>query len=216
MYTFSGKAVDEYIAQLIKLAEQLSELVGPSVGTKVAKYPKCHQPEVVRGLREHADAGGIILPLRDDQVSGLEFLKDGEWVQLPPSKNNRIFINTGDQIEVLSNGTYKSALHRVMTKKDGSGLSVATFYNPAGDAIISPAQKLPYPSQFSFADYQKLYATTKFQDKEPQFEFMKNMTSGCNGVTVYKRLILAYTFPFYLKAKYKFDCPGSQDSLFFK
>ncbi|OWM83171.1 hypothetical protein CDL15_Pgr011853 [Punica granatum] len=197
------KAMDEYIAQLIELAEKLSELMcenlslekhhikkafsgktGPSVGTKVAKYPKCPQPENVRGLREHTDAGGIILLLQDDQVPGLEFLKDGEWVQIPPSKNNAIFVNTGDQIEVLSNGRYKSALHRVMTIKDGSRLSIATFYNPAGDAIISPAQKLLYPNQFSFADYLKLYATTKFLDKEPRFESLKKMTSACNGVIV--------------------------------
>ena len=122
-----SKTMDEYIAQLFKLAEKLSELMcenlglekgyireafsgnaGPSVGTKVAKYPQCPRPELVRGLREHTDAGGIILLLQDDQVPGLEFYKDGEWVVIPPSKNNTIFVNTGDQIEVLSNGRYKS------------------------------------------------------------------------------------------------------------
>lgn len=155
--------MDEYITQLIKLAEKISELIsenlglekdhikevfkgdrGPSVGTKVAKYPKCPQPELVRGLREHTDAGGIILLLQDDQVPGLEFLKDGKWVEIPPSKNNRIFINTGDQLEVLSNGRYKSALHRVMADKNGSRLSIATFYNPADDIILSLAPKLLY------------------------------------------------------------------------
>ncbi|KAK4749595.1 hypothetical protein SAY87_027044 [Trapa incisa] len=78
--------MDEYIVQLIELAEQLSELMcenlglekdhikevfsgksSPSVGTKVAKYPRCPQPDRVRGLREHTDAGGIILLLQDDQ-----------------------------------------------------------------------------------------------------------------------------------------------------
>nr|AAX84675.1 ACC oxidase ACCO2 [Manihot esculenta] len=197
------KWMDEYITQLIKLAEKISELIsenlglekdhikevfkgdrGPSVGTKVAKYPKCPQPELVRGLREHTDAGGIILLLQDDQVPGLEFLKDGKWVEIPPSKNNRIFINTGDQLEVLSNGRYKSALHRVMADKNGSRLSIATFYNPAGDAIISPAPKLLYPSNYSFQDYLKLYATTKFLDKEPRFESMKKMANGHHGLHV--------------------------------
>ncbi|KAK6941400.1 Isopenicillin N synthase-like, Fe(2+) 2OG dioxygenase domain [Dillenia turbinata] len=191
------KTMDEYINQLIKLAEKLSELMcenlglekcylkesfagsrGPSVGTKVAKYPKCPQPELVRGLREHTDAGGIILLLQDDQVPGLEFFKDGKWVEIPPSKNNTIFINTGDQVEILSNGRYKSALHRVMADKNGSRLSIATFYNPAGDAIISPAPKLLYPNQFRFHDYLNLYATTKFADKGPRFETMKKMANG--------------------------------------
>ncbi|PKI71098.1 hypothetical protein CRG98_008499 [Punica granatum] len=179
--------MEEYIAQLIKLAEKISELMcenlglekdhikkafsgknGPSVGTKVAKYPQCPEPERVRGLREHTDAGGIILLLQDDQVPGLEFLKDGKYVPIPPSKNNKIFVNIGDQIEVLSNGRYRSVWHRVMADKNGSRLSVATFYNPAGDAAISPAPKLLYPEGFTFGDYLKLYAATKFQEKEPR------------------------------------------------
>ncbi|EXB60488.1 1-aminocyclopropane-1-carboxylate oxidase 1 [Morus notabilis] len=102
----------------------------------VAKYPHCPHPEFVRGLREHTDAGGIIIMLHDDQVPGLQFLKDGEWIAVPPSKNSTISVNTGDQVEILSNGRYKSVLHCVTAEKNGSRLSVATFYNPAGDAII--------------------------------------------------------------------------------
>ncbi|KAK6147739.1 hypothetical protein DH2020_018651 [Rehmannia glutinosa] len=189
--------MDEYIDQLIKLAEKLSELMcenlgiqknhimeafagskGPSVGTKVAMYPQCPQPQLIRGLREHTDAGGIILLLQDDQVPGLEFFKDGKWVKIPPSKNNRIFINTGDQVEILSNGVYKSALHRVMAMKDGNRLSIATFYNPSGDAIISPASELLLPTNICFQDYLKLYAKTKFGDKVTRFQSLKNMANG--------------------------------------
>lgn len=189
--------MDEYIAQLIQLAEKLSQLMsenlgldkdyikesfsgakGPSVGTKVAKYPECPRPELVRGLREHTDAGGIVLLLQDEHVPGLEFSNDGGWIKIPPSKNNTIFVNTGDQVEVLSNGRYKSTLHRVMAGKDGSRLSIATFYNPAGDAIISPAPKLSYPHNYTFQDYLKLYATTKFSDKGPRFEAMKKIANG--------------------------------------
>jgi len=192
-----SQIMDEYIAQLIQLAEKLSQLMsenlgldkdyikesfsgakGPSVGTKVAKYPECPRPELVRGLREHTDAGGIILLLQDEHVPGLEFSNDGGWIKIPPSKNNTIFVNTGDQVEVLSNGRYKSTLHRVMAGKDGSRLSIATFYNPAGDAIISPAPKLSYPHNYTFQDYLKLYATTKFSDKGPRFEAMKKIANG--------------------------------------
>ncbi|KAG9156114.1 hypothetical protein Leryth_024702 [Lithospermum erythrorhizon] len=153
------EVVDEYIDELIKLRENLSELMsenlglnkqhmkevfsgsrGASVGTKVAIYPECPKPDLIRGLREHTDAGGIILLLQDEQIPGLEFLKDGEWVGIPPSRNNRIFVNTGDQVQVLSNGMYKSVLHRVKACQNGSRLSIATFYNPSGDALISPAR----------------------------------------------------------------------------
>ncbi|KAK4415656.1 1-aminocyclopropane-1-carboxylate oxidase 1 [Sesamum alatum] len=191
------KTIEEYIDQLIKLAEKLSELMcenlgiekshiieafsgskGPSVGTKVAMYPHCPRPELIRGLREHTDAGGIILLLQDDQVPGLEFLKDGEWVKIPPSMNNRIFINTGDQIEILSNGMYRSALHRVMAMKDGDRLSIATFYNPSGDAIISPALELLLPNHVRFQDYLDHYSKTKFEDKGLRFQSLKNMANG--------------------------------------
>ncbi|RDX88602.1 1-aminocyclopropane-1-carboxylate oxidase 1 [Mucuna pruriens] len=191
------ETMDEYIAQLLKLAEKLSELMsenvdymkkafsgskGPAVGTKVAKYPECPRPELVKGLREHTDAGGIILLLQDDKVPGLEFFKDGNWVQIPPSKNNAIFVNTGDQVEVLTNGLYKSVVHRVMPHKNGSRISIATFYNPIGDAIISPAPKLLYPTNFHFGDYLKLYGTTKFAEKAPRFESMKNMTNAHKNI----------------------------------
>ncbi|KAL6224163.1 hypothetical protein ACLB2K_003019 [Fragaria x ananassa] len=154
---------------------------GPCVGTKVVKYPKCSQPERVRGLREHTDAGGIILMLHEDQIPGLEFFKDGKWVPIPPCKKNTIFVNTGDLLEVLTNGRYKSTVHRVMTDKNGSRLSIATFYNPTGDALISPAPKLLYPNSFRFQDYLKLYATTKFNDKGPRFETMKQMANNGNN-----------------------------------
>ncbi|KAI3867870.1 hypothetical protein MKW92_050568 [Papaver armeniacum] len=128
-----GKVMDEYINQVIKLAEKLSRAHlncrSFSRNKKVSKYPQCDRPELVTGLRAHTDAGGIILLLQDDQVPGLEFLKDGKWVEIP----------------------------------NGSRLSIATFYNPAPDALISPASELLYPNQFQ---------------KGPRFETMKKMTSG--------------------------------------
>ncbi|KAI4352705.1 hypothetical protein L6164_006928 [Bauhinia variegata] len=69
-----------------------------------------------------------------------------------------------------------------MPDKNGSRLSIATFYNPAGDAIISPSPKLLYPSGYRFQDYLKLYANTKFGEKGPRFESMKNKANGfCNN-----------------------------------
>uniref|UniRef100_A0A1J3E0H1 aminocyclopropanecarboxylate oxidase n=1 Tax=Noccaea caerulescens TaxID=107243 RepID=A0A1J3E0H1_NOCCA len=191
-----SKTMEEYVSQLHKFAEKLSKLMcenlgldqeeimkafsgskGRAFGTKVAKYPECPRPELMRGLREHTDAGGIILLLQDDQVPGLEFMKDGKWFHIPPSKNNTIFVNTGDQVEILSNGRYKSVVHRVMTVKQGSRLSIASFYNPAGDAIITPSPKLLYPSGYQFQDYLKLYSTTKFGDKGSRLETMKKMVN---------------------------------------
>lgn len=76
-------------------------------------------------------------------------------------------------------------MHRVITQTDGNRMSIASFYNPANDAVIAPAPALVkedetgqiYP-KFVFDDYMKLYAGLKFQAKEPRFEAMKALESS--------------------------------------
>lgn len=90
--------------------------------------------------------------------------------------------------QVITNGKYKSVLHRVIAQTDGNRMSIASFYNPGDDAIISPAPSLVkegddqknqvYP-KFVFDDYMKLYAGLKFKAKEPRFEAMKTIYSNC-------------------------------------
>lgn len=75
--------------------------------------------------------------LQDEAVGGLDFLKGGrEWVPVKPNRGNRIFVDIGDQIEVISGGVYKSAVHRVAVGTEGRRLSMATFYNPGVDAVL--------------------------------------------------------------------------------
>lgn len=86
---------------------------------------------------------------------------------------------------MITNGKYKSVMHRVIAQKDGTRMSLASFYNPGSDAVIYPAptlvekeakdqNKQVYP-KFVFDDYMKLYVGLKFQAKEPRFEAMKAM-----------------------------------------
>ncbi|XP_075495391.1 1-aminocyclopropane-1-carboxylate oxidase 3-like [Primulina tabacum] len=194
------KVMKEFASQLEKLAEQLLDLLcenlglekgylkkafygskGPTFGTKVSNYPPCPKPDLIKGLRAHTDAGGIILLFQDDKVSGLQLLKGEEWVDVPPMRHS-IVINIGDQLEVITNGKYKSVLHRVIVQTDGTRMSIASFYNPGSDAVIYPApalvekeeSKYLYP-KFVFEDYMKLYVGVKFEAKEPRFEAFKNM-----------------------------------------
>ncbi|XP_062088262.1 1-aminocyclopropane-1-carboxylate oxidase-like [Humulus lupulus] len=204
-------AMKEFAKELEKLAEQLLDLLcenlglekgylkkaffgskGPTYGTKVSNYPPCPKPELIKGLRAHTDAGGLILLFQDDKVSGLQLLKDGEWIDVPPMRHS-IVINLGDQLEVITNGKYKSIVHRVIAQSDGNRMSIASFYNPGSDAVIFPApalveeaaadqnesQAIVYP-KFVFEDYMKLYAGLKFQAKEPRFEAMKAMETTVN------------------------------------
>ncbi|KAK8621465.1 hypothetical protein V6N13_067896 [Hibiscus sabdariffa] len=166
------KVMKEFALKLEKLAEELLDLLcenlglekgylkkafygakGPTFGTKVANYPPCPTPDKIKGLRAHTDAGGIVLLLQDPQL------------------------------EVITNGKYKSVEHRVIAQTDGARMSIASFYNPGSDAVIYPApalleketedgKKKVYP-KFVFEDYMQLYAGMKFQAKEPRFEAMK-------------------------------------------
>nr|GMC78825.1 1-aminocyclopropane-1-carboxylate oxidase 1 [Ipomoea batatas]GMD51195.1 1-aminocyclopropane-1-carboxylate oxidase 1 [Ipomoea batatas] len=193
------EAMRDFAKRLEKLAEELLDLLcenlglekgylkkafygssAPNFGSKVSNYPPCPKPDLIKGLRAHTDAGGIILLFQDDKVSGLQLLKDGEWVDVPPMRHS-IVVNLGDQLEVITNGKYKSVEHRVIAQTDGARMSIASFYNPASDAVIYPAPALVekaaddekvYP-KFVFDDYMKLYAGLKFQPKEPRFEAMK-------------------------------------------
>lgn len=196
----------EYRAELKKLAIQVMEVMDENLGlpkgyincafnggeadadtaffgTKVSHYPPCPHPEKVNGLRAHTDAGGVILLFQDDEVKGLQILKDGVWLDVQPIKN-AIVINTGDQIEVLSNGRYKSVWHRVVASPDGTRRSIASFYNPSFAATIEPAPvvatsedegiETKYP-KFVFGDYMSVYAEQKFLPKEPRFQAVKAM-----------------------------------------
>ncbi|XP_078428089.1 1-aminocyclopropane-1-carboxylate oxidase 3-like [Wolffia australiana] len=184
------ETIKEYEELAAELAEKLLDLIGenlglekgyikkafsgesgPFMGTKFAKYPSCPKPDLVTGLRTHTDAGGIILVLQDD-VPGLQFLKGADWVDVVPVPGG-IFINTGDQLEVVTNGRVKSIAHRVQAQEDGGRISIATFYNPSSDAVIGPAPNLVYPV-YKFEDYMRVYAGTKFADKEPRFVAMKD------------------------------------------
>ncbi|KAJ4718847.1 1-aminocyclopropane-1-carboxylate oxidase 1 [Melia azedarach] len=200
------KVMKEFALKLEKLAEELLDLLcenlglekgylkkvfygskGPNFGTKVSNYPPCPKPDLIKGLRAHTDAGGIILLFQDDRVSGLQLLKDGQWIDVPPMRHS-IVVNLGDQLEVITNGKYKSVEHRVIAQTNGDGrMSIASFYNPGSDAVIFPApallekeaeeKKQVYP-KFVFEDYMKLYAALKFQAKEPRFEAMKALETS--------------------------------------
>ncbi|CAL5081720.1 unnamed protein product [Urochloa decumbens] len=209
------RAMRRFAGDLEALAERLLDLLcenlglekgylvrafrGPSTGaptfaTKVSSYPPCPRPDLVKGLRAHTDAGGIILLFQDDRVGGLQLLKDGDWVDVPPTRHS-IVVNLGDQLEVITNGRYKSVVHRVVAQPDGNRMSIASFYNPGSDAVIFPAPALVkdedaaagaevYP-RFVFEDYMKLYVRHKFEAKEPRFQAFKSMeTESSNRIAI--------------------------------
>ena len=61
-------------------------------------------------------------------------------------------------VQVLSNGRYKSVLHRAVVSSSRARISIPTFYFPSGDAVIAPATPLTdaeHPAVFRSFTYKE-------------------------------------------------------------
>nr|QCP71063.1 leucoanthocyanidin dioxygenase [Pohlia nutans] len=154
------EVVEKYGSAMFKLFTQLLELISAGLGlqpdaiAKQAKindpgaairtdfncYPPCPQPKLVLGSAPHADRG-VLTVLQQDRVSGLQVAKDGKWFPVPPAKNAFV-INLGDQMQIMSNGKYKSIVHRAVANQTETRYSFANFLMPADQTVIQPMAEL--------------------------------------------------------------------------
>nr|QGP73765.1 Flavonol synthase/flavanone 3-hydroxylase [Sedum alfredii] len=50
--------------------------------------------------------------------------------------------NTGDQLEIMSNGRYKSNVHRVVVNNEATRVSIALAHGPSLETVVQPADEL--------------------------------------------------------------------------
>ncbi|GLJ12206.1 hypothetical protein SUGI_0186590 [Cryptomeria japonica] len=149
---------DEYAKALLevvnKLLSALSVYLGVEENTmkeelggedlememKINYYPPCPQPELALGVEPHTDMSSLTL-LVPNEVPGLQVYKDGHWVGVEYVPN-AIIVHIGDQLEVLSNGKYKSVLHRSVVSKDKVRMSWPVFCSPPANKVIGPIKEL--------------------------------------------------------------------------
>lgn len=127
-------------------------------------YPPCPQPHLTYGLPGHTDPNLITILLQDN-VRGLQILKAGKWIAVEPIANTFI-VNMGDQMQAISNGKYKSVMHRALVNCDKERISIPTFYCPSSDAVIKPALGLvteDCPAVYRSFTYDEFY--NKFWDR---------------------------------------------------
>ncbi|KAJ4700628.1 Flavonol synthase [Melia azedarach] len=82
---------------------------------------------------------------------------------------NALVIHIGDQMQILSNGKYKSVLHRTTVNKEKTRMSWAVFIEPPQDQEVGPHPKLvneDNPPKFKTKKFSD-YAYCKF-NKIPQ------------------------------------------------
>ncbi|XP_015084486.1 leucoanthocyanidin dioxygenase [Solanum pennellii] len=101
---------------------------------KINYYPKCPQPELALGVEAHTDVSALTFILHN-MVPGLQLFYEEKWVTAKCVPNS-IIMHIGDTIEILSNGKYKSILHRGVVNKEKVRISWAIFCEPPKDKIM--------------------------------------------------------------------------------
>ncbi|KAI3756979.1 hypothetical protein L6452_04511 [Arctium lappa] len=177
-----GMRVLEFISESLGLEKEVIKNILGDQGQHMAinHYPVCPEPELTYGLPGHTDPNALTILLQDALVSGLQVLKDGQWLAVRPHPNAFV-INIGDQLEAVSNGEYKSVWHRAVVNSDKPRMSIASFLCPCNDSIISAPQELtekdgskPVFKKFTYAEYYKKFWSRNLDQKDHCLEFFKN------------------------------------------
>lgn len=153
-----SQTLEEYITKGRELVEELLEGISLSLGLEenyihkrmnvdlgsqllvINCYPPCPNPELVMGLPAHTDHGLLTL-LMQNELGGLQIQHNGKWIPVHPLPNS-FLINTGDHMEILTNGKYKSVVHRAVANTKATRISVGTAHGPKLDTIVGPAPEL--------------------------------------------------------------------------
>uniref|UniRef100_J3M7A9 Fe2OG dioxygenase domain-containing protein n=1 Tax=Oryza brachyantha TaxID=4533 RepID=J3M7A9_ORYBR len=139
-------------------------------------YPPCPEPERTLGTGPHCDPSALTVLLQDGDVHGLQVLVGGAWRPVRPEPGAFV-VNIGDtfmvrhcsftyllrypgKLEVrkaLTNGRYKSCLHRAVVRREQERRSLAFFLCPRDDRVVRPpacGERRLYPD-FTWADFMR-------------------------------------------------------------
>lgn len=179
------EVVGKYTQELNKLGHEILEMLCEGLGLKpeyfigelsenpvvlAHHFPPCPEPSLTLGLAKHRDPTIITILLQDQEVHGLQILKDDEWIPVEPIPNAFV-VNIGLILQIITNGRLVGAEHRVVTNSKSVRTSVAYFIYPSFSRMIEPAQELvdgnnpPIYKSMSFGEFRK-----KFYDKGPKIE----------------------------------------------
>ncbi|KAH9650401.1 1-aminocyclopropane-1-carboxylate oxidase [Citrus sinensis] len=89
-------------------------------------YPECPQPELSIGIATHSDPGFVIV-LIQDQIGGLQVFHEDQWFDIAPVPGTLV-VNLGYMMQLITNDKFKSAYYRVLSNKEGSRISIGSFF----------------------------------------------------------------------------------------
>ncbi|KAF3773989.1 Gibberellin 20 oxidase 3 [Nymphaea thermarum] len=152
----SGVVFKEYCESMTELSLKVSELLAISLGLERLSfrrffedsssimrcnyYPACEEPGLTLGTGPHCDPTSLTI-LHQDHVGGLEVFADGKWHLVSPTPG-ALVVNIGDTFMALTNGKYKSCLHRAVVKKESERRSLAFFLCPSKEKTVRPPEEL--------------------------------------------------------------------------
>ncbi|KAL2344756.1 hypothetical protein Fmac_006041 [Flemingia macrophylla] len=151
-----GSVYQDYCDAMSNLSLGIMELLGMNLGVgrkcfreffeenssimRLNYYPPCQKPDLTLGTGPHCDPTSLTI-LHQDQVGGLQVFVNNEWHSISPN-SNAFVVNIGDTLMALSNGRYKSCLHRAVVNSKTTRKSLAFFLCPKGDKVVSPPSEL--------------------------------------------------------------------------
>ncbi|KAL8135433.1 scopoletin 8-hydroxylase-like [Apium graveolens] len=160
------------------------------VGLKMVNmnyYPACPDPDLTVGVGRHSDVGMLTVLLQDG-IGGLYVRQEGttkcddEWLEIPPV-SGALVINVGDALQILSNGKYLSAEHRVRTTGKQSRVSIPIFTTPNLGENIGPFPQLvehhgvAHYRDVLFGDYMTNFFGKAHEGKK-SLEFVEKSKTG--------------------------------------
>ena len=107
----------------------------PHLHTKLIRYPGSAPSGADQGVGAHKDYGFLTLLLQDG-VGGLQVVRDGGYVDIPPM-SGAFVVNLGELLEIATEGYLVATDHRVVSPPGAvERFSVPFFYNPRLDAVV--------------------------------------------------------------------------------
>ncbi|MCL7023062.1 hypothetical protein MKW94_020849 [Papaver nudicaule] len=151
-----GKVYQDYCDSMNKLSLGIMELLGISLGVgknhfkeffqgndsimRLNYYPICQKPELTLGTGPHCDPTSLTI-LHQDDVGGLQVFVNNQWRSITPDTQAFVVI-IGDTFMALSNGKYKSLLHRAVVNSETPRKSLAFFLCPDNQKLLVPPKEL--------------------------------------------------------------------------
>ncbi|KAF5745111.1 gibberellin 20-oxidase family protein [Tripterygium wilfordii] len=155
-FEHSGSVCQRYCESMKALSLAIFELLGMSLGVdrlhykkffedscsimRCNYYPPCNNSSLTLGTGPHTDPTSLTI-LHQDQVGGLEVFVNSKWQAVKPLPH-ALVINIGDTFMALSNGTYKSCLHRAKVNRERERISLVLFVCPKEDKVVRPPHDL--------------------------------------------------------------------------